>query len=87
MITNITGDEYSICTRCYAKKSLAEFYRDNSKPNGRTSMSILFVKVHHFVHPSFAQFIKDRKILLHVGKIIADIDTIERAELYAKKNN
>lgn len=79
--------KYSECSRCYQKKSSNQFSKDLHRSCGLTAMCKNCIKVHHLKTPSIAQFVKDRGILLHKGKIIENIGTVENAELFARKYN
>jgi hypothetical protein len=81
------NSNYGTCTRCGANKNFIEFYRNKIGSGGRTHMCINCIKVHHKNHPLFAQFVIDRKILLHAGEVISNVNSIEKAELYANRNN
>ncbi len=79
-------DAKSTCTRCFKTKSADQFYIDNNRSSGLTAMCINCINVHHRRHPLFAQYIKGTNELLHKGEVISEINTIEKAILYAKRN-
>jgi len=78
---------FSECSRCFQKKSADQFSKDLHRPCGLTAMCKNCIKVHHLNSPSIAQFVRDRSILLHKGKIVENIRTKEDAELYVRKYN